>query len=154
MQSSPSDPSADPGIERRVRASFDRQSVMTLFGASLERVAAGEVELRLRFDPRLTQQHGFLHAGVIGTVLDSACGYAAYTLMPPDAGILTIEYKINLLAPAAGEWFRFVGRVRKPGRNIIVCDGDAWAVSGQQEKLVATMTATEMTLTDRPGIQG
>lgn len=138
----------------RLAASFRRQEVMATFGASLGRVAPGEVEIHLPFSRALTQQHGFLHAGVVATVLDSACGYAAYSLMPPDAGVLSIEFKANLLAPAKGESFRFEGRVVKAGRTISVCDGRAFARQGEAEKLVATMSCTLMTIRDREGVVG
>jgi uncharacterized protein (TIGR00369 family) len=107
------------------------------------------------FDPAFTQQHGFLHAGTIATVLDSACGYAAFSLMPEDAAMLTIEFKINLLSPGLGERFRFRGAVIKPGRTILVADGQAFALGADgQEKLIATMTATLMSIRDREGLTG
>lgn len=146
---------ADPEFAARIRASFARQRAMALIGAQLARVEPGSVEIELPFDATLTQQHGFVHAGIIATALDSACGYAAASLMPADSGILTIEFKINLLAPAAGERFRFVGRVRKPGRTIVVAEGDAIAVDASgHERLVATMTATEMTIVGRADVKG
>src|SRR5690242_20106898 len=101
----------------RIAASFQRQQVMATLGATLVAVTPGEVEIAMAYDPAFTQQHGFLHAGVIATVLDSACGYAAFTLMPEDAGVLSIEFKTNLLKPARGQRFRFVGHVLKPGRT-------------------------------------
>ncbi|AMO23524.1 PaaI family thioesterase [Ramlibacter solisilvae] len=143
----------DPDYERRVRASFERQAAMTTIGARLAEVAPGRVVVELPYSKALTQQHGFMHAGMIGTALDSACGYAASTLMPPDAGVLTIEYKVNLLAPGRGERFRMEGVVVKPGRTITVVEGRAWAIDQGQEKLIATMTATEMTIAGREGIQ-
>ena len=107
------------------------------------------------YSAALTQQHGFLHAGVISTALDSACGYAAFSLMPEDAGVLTIEFKVNLLAPGKGERFLFRGSVTKPGRTIIVADGQAYAFGADGEaKLIATMTGTMMTVTGREGIEG
>lgn len=146
---------ADPEFAARVRASFARQRAMALIGAQLARIEPGCVEIELPFSATLTQQHGFLHAGIIATALDSACGYAAASLMPADTGILTIEFKVNLLAPAAGERFRFVGRVRKPGRTIVVAEGDAVAVDASgRERLVATMTATEMTIVGRADVKG
>jgi len=102
--------------------------------------------------PAYTQQHGFTHAGIIATALDSACGYAAFSLMPEDAAVLTVEFKTNLIAPAKGEYFLFRGRVVKPGRTITVCDSRAFAVESGQERLVATMTGTLMALFDRAGI--
>ena len=143
----------DPGFAERVRASFARQGAMGTIGASLASVEAGRVTIELPWQQGLTQQHGFLHAGIVATALDSACGYAGSTLMPADAGILTIEYKINLLAPAQGERFRMEGLVVKPGRTITVAEGRAYAWHQGREKLVATMSATLMTITGRAGIQ-
>jgi len=143
----------EPGFEQRVRDSFARQPAMTLIGAHLLRVAAGEVEIVLPYRPEITQQHGFVHAGMIGAALDSACGYAALTVMPAGTGILTIEYKLNCLAPGVGERIRLIGRVRKPGRTILLAEGEALAVAADgSEKLVATMTATEMTVRGRDGV--
>ena len=98
------------------------------------------------------QQHGFIHAGIITTGLDTACGYAAFSLMPDDAAVLTIEFKTNLIAPARGDHFLFRACVLKPGRTISVCDAQAFAVEGGNEKLVATMTGTLMALFRRQGI--
>jgi len=144
----------DPSYAARVRDSFQRQRVMHTFGARLARVAPGEVDIELPFREELTQQHGFLHAGVVTAVLDSACGYAALSLMPPEAGVLSIEFKTNLLAPAAGELLLARARVVRAGRTITVCTGDALMVAGGEERQVATMLATMITLRDRPGIQG
>ncbi len=144
----------DPDFAPRVRASFARQAAMDTLGAALESVEAGRVVIGLPFSARLTQQHGFLHAGMVATALDSACGYAAATLMPADAGVLTIEFKINLMAPAAGQRFRMVGQVVKPGRTVSFTEGQAWAIDDQGgEKLIASMTATLMTVTGREGIR-
>jgi uncharacterized protein (TIGR00369 family) len=99
-----------------------------------------------------TQQHGFIHAGIITTALDTACGYAAFSLMPDNAAVLTVEFKTNLLAPARGDYFLFRAHVVKPGRTITVCDAQAFAIEGGKEKLVATMTGTLMALFDRDGI--
>ena len=142
----------DPDFERRVRESFARQRVMETMGATLLRVTPGEVEIALPFRAELTQQHDFLHAGVVTTIVDSACGYAALSLMPPGAGVLTIEFKLNLMAPAAGERMIARGRVTKPGRTINVCAGDVFAEQNGREKLVATMLATVMTIHNRPGV--
>jgi uncharacterized protein (TIGR00369 family) len=144
----------DPDFAPRVRASFGRQAAMDTIGAALESVEAGRVVIGLPFSKRLTQQHGFLHAGMVATALDSACGYAAATLMPADAGVLTIEFKINLMAPAEGQRFRMVGQVLKPGRTVTFTEGQAWAVDAQGgEKLIATLVATLMTVTGREGIR-
>ena len=146
---------ADGDYETRVRSSFERQKVMETMGAEMTRVSPGIVEIELPYDARFTQQHGFLHAGVISTVLDSACGYAAYSVMPADAAVLTIEFKVNLLAPGKGDRFLFRGAVTKPGRTIIVADGQAYAIDEDgAAKLIATMTGTLMTVTGRQGIEG
>jgi len=135
---------------QRVRASFDKQGAMHTLGASLGEVAPGRVSIGMSHRAELTQQHGYLHAGMVATALDSACGYAAFTLMPDDAAVLTIEFKINLIAPAKGPRFRFDGVVTKAGRTISVVDGRALQIDdGGAEKLVATMTATVMTLLGR-----
>ncbi len=142
-------------FEGRVRASFARQRIMETIGAELTRVNPGEVEIELPFRADLTQQHGFLHAGIISTALDSACGYAAYSVMPADAAVLTIEFKINLLAPGKGERFLFRGQVTKPGRTIVVADGQAYAYDGEGEaRMIATMTGTMMVVSGRDGIAG
>ena len=142
----------DPGFEARVRASFARQTVMQTLGARLTAVTPGEVEIVLPFRDDLTQQHGFLHAGVVTTIVDSACGYAALSLMPVDTAVLTIEFKVNFVAPAAGEQMHARGRVTRPGRTVTVCAGDVFALRDGQERLVATMLATMMTLRDRAGL--
>jgi uncharacterized protein (TIGR00369 family) len=136
----------------RVRASFERQAAMKTIGASLASIEPGRVAIELPWAQALTQQHGFLHAGMVATALDSACGYAAFSLMPADAGVLTIEYKINLLAPAKGQHFRMVGEVVKPGRTITVVEGKAWAIDEGREKLVATMNATLMAIIGRADV--
>lgn len=143
----------DPADAQRVRASFERQNAMRALGIELVEVRPGEVELAMPASERLTQQHGFLHAGIVATGLDSACGYAAFSLMPPEAAVLTVEFKINLLAPARGPRFRFDGRVTKPGRTISVVDGRATQITASgEEQLIATMTATVMTVTGRDGV--
>jgi uncharacterized protein (TIGR00369 family) len=106
------------------------------------------------FSAELTQQHGFMHAGIVGTLADSACGYAAYTLMPADAAVLSVEYKLNLLAPAAGEAFVARGRVTKSGRTLSFVTADVFAIRGGEERLIATMQGTMMTVLDRPGLSG
>ncbi|PZO12460.1 MAG: phenylacetic acid degradation protein [Burkholderiales bacterium] len=127
---------------------------MRTLGATLSVVKAGQVEISLPWAEPLTQQHGFLHAGMVATALDSACGYAGFSLMAADAAVLTIEFKINLLAPAQGQSFRMVGTVVKPGRTVTVCEGHAWAIDGGREKLVATMGCTLMAVVGRDNIQG
>ncbi len=145
----------DAGYAERVRASFAAQPAMATLGARLAEVAPGRVVVTMAHRAELTQQHGFLHAGIVSTALDSACGYAGYSLMPADAAVLTIEFKINLLAPARGPLFRFEGLVTKAGRTISVVDGRAFQSieDGAEPSLFATMTATVMTLRDR-GIAG
>ena len=144
----------DPDFERRVRESFRRQQVMATLGARLVGVRAGAVDLEMPFRQDLTQQHGFVHAGIIATLADSACGYAAFTLMPSDAAVLSVEFKVNLLAPAAGDLVIARGRVRKPGRTINVCEGDVFVRADSTDKLVATMVGTMMTVRDRPDLRG
>jgi uncharacterized protein (TIGR00369 family) len=143
----------DPAFAERVRASFAQQGAMETIGATLATIEPGRVVIELPWQKALTQQHGFLHAGMVATALDSACGYAASTLMAVDAGILTIEYKINLLAPAQGTVFRMVGMVVKPGRTISVAEGRAYALHEGREKLIATMGATLMTIVGRDHIK-
>ena len=126
-----------------------------LFDAVIDhgRLAPGEIELAMPYEAAFTQQHGFIHAGIMATVLDSACGYAAFSLMPTDAAVLTVEFKTNLLAPAKGERFLFRAHVVKPGRTLTVCDGQAFALENlADERLVATMNGTLMALYDRPNV--
>jgi len=140
----------DPGYEARVRASFARQRVMHTIGARIVRVEPGEVELELPFRDDLTQQHGFLHAGIVTTLVDSACGYAALSVMDRDAAVLSVEYKVNLLAPATGDRMRAIGRVIKSGRTLVVCGGEVIAVAGETESVVTIMQATMMAVRGRP----
>ena len=143
----------DPDYAARVRASFERQAAMKTIGATLASVEPGIVVIELPWARGLTQQHGFLHAGVVATALDSACGYAAFSLMPLGAAVLTIEYKINLLAPAQGQRFRMVGEVVKPGRTITVAEGRGYSAEPGGEKLIATVTCTLMAVVGRDDIQ-
>ena len=144
--------SVDPNFEARVRASFARQAFMTTLGARLATVDPGHVVIELPFRPDLTQQHGFLHAGVVAAIVDSACGYAALTLMPPGAAVLSVEFKINLMRPAAGSSFRAVGKVIRAGRTLTVCSGEAEAVDGGGASVIAVMQATRMTVRDQEGL--
>jgi uncharacterized protein (TIGR00369 family) len=137
-------------VEARIRRSFARQGYMTAIGAELVHVAAGEVDIALPFSERLTQQDGYLHAGVVAGVTDSACGYAALTTMEANAEVLTVEFKINLLAPAAGDQLVARGRVLRTGRTLTVCRGDAVTMGDGEEKHVATLTATLMAIVRRP----
>src|SRR5438876_11429759 len=135
----------------RVRASFDRQAMMSTLGVEVTSVEPGKVEMSLRHDERFTQQHGFLHAGAVASVLDTACGYAAFSMMPPDAAVLTASYTINLLAPAAGQRFTVTGQVVRAGRTLTVCRGEAFTDGASTPFAIiqTTMTATY----GRPGIQ-
>jgi uncharacterized protein (TIGR00369 family) len=140
----------------RIEGSFAKQGAMGLIGARLVKVAAGEVHIELPFHLGLSQQHGFLHAGILTTALDSACGYAAASVMPENSGVLTIEFKVNLMAPGKGERFIFIGRVAKPGRTIVFAEGEAFAVIADkpENKRIATMSATCMVVMDRPDVKG
>ena len=139
----------DPNFAERVEKSFARQSAMSTLGIAIVQLAPGTIELSMAHSPAYTQQHGYVHAGIITTALDSACGYAAYTLMSADADVLTIEFKTNLLAPAKGSRFLFRANVVKPGRTITVAEAQAIAIDGAQEKLIATMTGTLMALQNK-----
>jgi uncharacterized protein (TIGR00369 family) len=139
---------SDPNFEARVRANFARQGMLTTLGGSIGLVRPGEVHLFAPFDSRFTQQDGFLHAGVVTTLMDSACGYAAYSLMPADARVLSVEFKVNLLAPAQGPRFRAEGRVIKAGRTLTVCDGKLFSIRDGEETLCAIMQATMICIRD------
>jgi uncharacterized protein (TIGR00369 family) len=134
----------NPGFEAAVRESFSRQAVMATIGASLTRVAPGAVEITLPFRADLTQQDGYLHAAIVAAILDSACGYSAMTLVPSGAGVLTVEFKVNFVAPARGDRFVARARVKRAGRTLTVAEADAFASEGGSEVLVATMLATIM----------
>jgi uncharacterized protein (TIGR00369 family) len=136
----------DPAFADRVRSSFELQQLMKTLNAKLINVVPGEVQIEIPFQLELTQQNGFIHAGIITSIVDSACGYAAYSLMERASGVLTVEYKVNLLSPAVGDRFVAIGRVKKAGRTLTVCDGDVFANKGGDQKLVATMLATMMRL--------
>ena len=143
----------DPQSEKRCRESFARQPMMVTIGASVRSVDAGAVELEMPFDAKLTQQHGFMHAGVIATLCDTACGFAALSLMPEDAAVLTTEFKVNLLSPAKGERFIARGRVVRPGKKLMVCLGEVFAEENGKRKQVALMTATMMVLDTSTGLK-
>lgn len=140
---------ADPNFAERVRASFARQRIMATMGALVDTVEPGRVALRLPFREDLTQQHGFLHAGVMAALADSACGYAALTLMPAEAAVLSVEFKVNMLAPAKGDAIVARAEVIRPGKTIMVCRADVVALTGTDEKLVAAMQGTMMVVRDR-----
>lgn len=141
-------------FRERVQQSFGRQGAMAMLGAELTRVEPAMVEIELPFDPKLTQQHGLLHAGVISAALDAACTYAAYTTIEPDVSLLTIEFKVNLMSPGRGERFLFRGEITKPGSTIIVADGRAYAISDGPAKLIASMTGTMMAIRGRQDLIG
>lgn len=143
----------DPGFARRVQESFERQGLMKHLGAKLASLEAGGAEIRVPFRAELTQQHNYFHAGVTGAVADSACGYAAYTLMPADSSVLTVEYKVNLLAPADGEELIARARVVRSGKTLKICTADVFVRKGGAENHCATMLATVMCMdgkADRP----
>jgi uncharacterized protein (TIGR00369 family) len=139
----------DPAWETKVRDSFDRQGYMRYLDARLMRVEPGLVEIAVAFRPELTQQHGFFHAGVSSSIADTAGGYAGFSLFPARSSVLTVEFKINLVAAAKGERLRAIGAVIKPGRTLTICDLKVFAVSGEREVLCATGLQTLMRLDDR-----
>jgi len=139
--------------EARVRDSFARQTIMTTIGASVQSVRKGEVEILLPFSDNILQQHGFIHAGAVATIADSACGYAALSVMPADAAVLTTEFKIHLLSPAKGERLRAVGRVVRAGKKLVITSGDVFADEGGTSKHVALITATMMVVETATGLR-
>jgi uncharacterized protein (TIGR00369 family) len=139
----------NPDYRRFATDTFERQCAMRTLGISIARLEPGEVELAMAYSADFTQQNGFVHAGIITAGLDSACGIAAFTLMPAGSDILTVEFKTNLLAPARGQRFAFRASVVKPGRTLTVCEGRAYAEEDGTETLVATMTGTLMALPRR-----
>lgn len=143
----------DSDIEARVRASFEKQKFMGTLGARLAEVRPGEVIIELPFGNHLTQQHGFLHAGAVTTIIDTACGYAALTLMPEGAAVLTVEFKINLMKPAAGSMFRATGKVIRAGRTLTISSGVVDALDHGKWSTIAAMQATIMTIVDRKGLK-
>lgn len=132
----------NPEFERLTRDSFSRQSLMTTLGAELVHVAPGEIDVALPFSPALCQQNGFVHAGALSSIADSANGYAAFTLCPPGTDVLAVEFKINLLAPAKAARFLASGRVLRPGRTLTVCLANVFGIEGDERTLVATMLST------------
>ena len=141
---------AHPGFADRVRDSFALQGAMRLIGAELARIEPGAVDIALRHRADLTQQHGYLHAGILSTIADSAGGYAGFTLFPADASVLTVEYKLNLLAPGDGESFVAEGRVVKPGRMLCIVRGEVYALKGDSRTLCALMQQTLMVMHGKP----
>lgn len=132
----------DPNFVARIRDSFERQPFMETVGAALSRVEPGRVEIEAPFADHITQQHGFVHGGVIGAIADSAAGYAAYTLMAAEDSVLTVEYKLNLLAPAKGERIVAKAEVIRPGRTLTIVRSDVLAIDGGEEMLCATAVVT------------
>jgi uncharacterized protein (TIGR00369 family) len=139
----------NPDYRAVATATFDRQPAMHSLGISITRLEPGKVDLTMPYSAAWTQQNGFIHAGVITAALDTACGIAAFTLMPANSDILTVEFKTNLLAPARGDRFVFRARVVKPGRTLTVCEAQAFAEHDGAESLIATMTGTLMALPRR-----
>lgn len=139
----------DPSFAKRIRQSFDRQGAMQLIGAQLTRVEPGAVDITLPYRTDLTQQHGYLHAGILSTIVDTAGGYAGYTLFPGDSSVLTVEFKLNLLAPGKGEFFVAEGRVAKPGRTLCIVQGEVYAQAGERRTLCALMQQTLMVMHGR-----
>ena len=132
----------DPDFEDRVRNNFGEQIVMHTIGARLTHLEAGKAEIEMPTRDDLAQQNGYVHAGIVTTILDSGCGYAALSMWPADSGVLTVEFKVNLLAPAKGEMIRVRAEVKRSGRRLTVCTADAFAVDGDNETICATMLAT------------
>jgi uncharacterized protein (TIGR00369 family) len=139
-------------VEQRIRGSFEKQGLMRTLGATLKAVAAGEVVIELVPAPAISQQHGFIHAGAVSAIADSAAGYAALSMMAPGRGVLTTEFKINLLAPAAGDLIIARGRVVKAGRTLTLAQTDVFAEQGGRSRLIALLTATLISVEGREGI--
>ena len=139
-------------VDDRITRSFGKQGLMNTLGATLGKIAPGAVEIILRPGPAVSQQHGFVHAGAVSAIADSAAGYAALSLMPAGTGVLTTEFKINLVAPATGDVIVARGRVVKAGRTLTLAQTEVFAVTDGKEKLVALLTATMMSIRDRDGI--
>jgi uncharacterized protein (TIGR00369 family) len=144
---------ASDTADARVRASFAKQTIMATLGAGVASVKKGEVEIVLPFSDRILQQHGFIHAGAIATIADSACGYAALSVMPDDAAVLTTEFKIHLLSPAKGDRIRAVGRVVRAGKKLVITIGDVFAEDGGKSKQVALITASMMVVETATGLK-
>lgn len=134
----------------RVHASFGRQNFMRTLGAQVTSVEPGFVEMRLAYATALCQQHGFFHGGVIGTLADTAAGYAAFSLMGERDSVLTVEYKMNIVAPGRGEALVVRGQVLRPGRTLTVCESKVYALANSEERLCATALCTMMTLVEQP----
>lgn len=142
----------DPEFESRIRESFAKQGAMSTLGATLERVEAGRIEIRMPFSANFVQHNGYIHAGFLTTIVDSAAGYAAYTVAPPGTNVLTVEYKANFLAPGKGDWFLARGEVVKAGRTLVIAKGDVYAHrAGAEPVHVVTLTSTIMILPGKAG---
>lgn len=143
-----------PGeIEARVRDSFAKQTIMATIGAEVLSVRPGEVEIVLPFSDKVLQQHGFVHAGAVATIADSACGYAGLSVMPADAAVLTTEFKINLMSPAKGDRLRAVGRVVRNGKTLVITLGEVFAETDGVSKQVALITATMIVVNTGTGLK-
>jgi uncharacterized protein (TIGR00369 family) len=140
----------DPGYERRVRASFDRQGAMRLIGARLDTVGPGYCRVELPFRDDLTQQHGYIHAGIVSAIADSAGGYAGFSLFPADSNVLTVEYKLNLVAPATGERLIAEAEVVKPGRTLAITRGEVYGERAGKRTLCAIMQQTLIVMAGSP----
>jgi len=149
---SPKFQARDENYVQKVRQSFARQKAMRTIGIEIDSLEAGRIVLVMNFAERFTQQHGFIHGGIITTALDSACGYAALSLMDREAAVLTVEFKTSFIAPARGNRFVIEGQVVKPGRNLTFTEAQAWAITGSHKNLVASMSATMMSVRDRQEI--
>ena len=136
----------DANYESRVRFSFGQQGLMKTIHAEMRKVEPGQVQIELPFSEAVSQQHGYLHAGVVATVIDAACGYAALSLMPAENEVIAVEYKVNFLSPGKGSNLKAIGRVMKSGRTLTICSGEAWMQDKDEEKLVAVMQATMMSV--------
>ena len=144
----------DPEFEAKVRESFGKQTVMQSLGALIGRVEPGEVEIEMPYRADFTQQNGFVHGGIVTAIVDSACGYAALSLSAPGTAVLTVEYKVNFVAPAKGERLLARGEVVRPGSTVTVCKGEVVAYDGGDEKLVASMLTTMMLMPNRADLAG
>ena len=136
----------NPSFAQEIKQSFSKQTIMSLIGAELTRVEPGIVEITLPYRADLSQQHGYLHAGIVTTIADSACGYAAYSLMPPGSEVLSVEFKVNLLRPAKGDEFSAVAEVVKSGKTLTVVRADVFAIDEGRRDLIATMLGTMICL--------
>jgi len=145
---------ADPDFEHRVRESFARQGIMGHIGAEITQVVPGRCEIRLPYGDHVAQQHGFFHGGIVATIADSAAGYAGFSLMPTGAGVLTVEFKINLVAPADGDELVACGSVVRPGRTLTVASAEVSVTKNGSTRVCAILQQTLMTITGRPEVVG